>query len=163
MSKKKKITVAALVVLALVMLAIFVKFLFGIVGGILFWMQPSTEIKNGFSDELVQMISEDYGISIPDSAEFICGEYDSRSSQDRSLNIVFRVPERDLEEMFDNRWEAKENYDTRYITLNDHRLLVIGGKRHLTKAYTYADFSEADNYGMITCDIYLYRPLKTIE
>lgn len=77
-------------------------------GHFLFGDTP-TQIENGFIPELTEMLSEKYGLTIPENAEFIRGDY-TNAFRDPAAVIEFRLPAATEDMLFDRllsdeKWE----------------------------------------------------------
>ncbi len=68
----------------------------------------TTIIDKGFTESLVDALQNEYGLYIPDSADFVEGEID-QSFRDPSICILFRVPEADFETMISPEWVEEVN------------------------------------------------------
>lgn len=77
-------------------------------GRFLFGDTP-TQIENGFTPELTQMLSEKYGLAIPENTEFIRGYY-TNAFRDPAVIIEFKLPAATEDILFDRllsdeKWE----------------------------------------------------------
>ena len=71
------------------------------------------EIQQGFSDKLVQMLSEDYDLVIPESAVLEEGRF-NKPFRDADMEIHFTIPTEDFLSIFGENWSKsveKENED----------------------------------------------------
>lgn len=75
-----------------------------------FYLQRDFPV-DGFTDTLVTALKDEYGITIPDSAEFIRGNI-ARSLQDPAIYITFTVPEEEVEPMLSSAWEEATGQTT---------------------------------------------------
>ena len=66
---------------------------------------------DGFTDKLVEALKDEYGITIPDSAEFIKGNIYC-GFQDPSITIYFTLPEDCVEPMLSSDWEVSTTATT---------------------------------------------------
>lgn len=66
---------------------------------------------DGFTDKLLEALKTEYGITIPDSAEFIKGNM-SLVPQDPSITIYFTLPEDCVEPMLSSDWEESTTVTT---------------------------------------------------
>lgn len=98
---------------------------------------------DGFTDTIVTALKDEYGITIPDSAEFISGHID-RSFQDPAIYITFTVPEEDVEPMLSSDWEEA----TGRTTINE----VYSDKswRKSEKRTGHFYVTEPDEDGLVT-------------
>ena len=62
-------------------------------------------IESAFSEKLVTLLSEQYELNIPESAEFVSG-YFERAFRDPSVVIYFTVPENEIERSVCKGWYA---------------------------------------------------------
>ena len=61
-----------------------------------------TTIKNGFSNDLVDMLKKQYHVTIPKEAVFIKGDYDG--FQDPVVSIKFKIPSDLCDTLYDDTW-----------------------------------------------------------
>lgn len=66
--------------------------MYGWISGNCFGIGDKTEIKDGFSDSLVSKLNSQYGITIPENADFIKGMRTTPSFQDTYLVLLFSIP-----------------------------------------------------------------------
>ena len=106
-------------------------------------------IESGFSEKLITLLSEQYELNVPDSAEFVSGYFD-RAFRDPSVAVYFTVSEAEFETLFGDNWE-KDSYNNRHKGLFAE--LSFEPDRSYTynkELYTALVCSEAKN-GIISC------------
>ena len=70
-----------------------------------YWLVDTSVPIDGFSDELVEYIKDDYGFTIPKDAKFISGQNKVESKSDNWIVIYFEYP-LDLDEISDENVET---------------------------------------------------------
>lgn len=88
MTSQKKILIVAAAVLAVMIFLSVIMYLFLYGFG---WLMFEYTEKVTFSDKFVGMVSDNFGIDIPEGAELLGGEYSPAMAQDPSVEFVFRL------------------------------------------------------------------------
>jgi len=65
-------------------------------------------IKNGFSNEMIIMLKDQYKLNIPNDAKFIEGYY-WNAMQDGSINIMFEISEDKIDDLIIENWKDSTN------------------------------------------------------
>ena len=118
-------------------------------------------IESGFSEKLINLLSGQYEIYIPESAEFVSGSFD-KAFRDPSVIIYFTVSETEFETLLGNGWE-KDDSDNRHTGLFSELNFEPQGSYSYTKElYTALICSEAEN-GIINCAFTGRHPQKTFK
>ncbi|BAL01439.1 hypothetical protein OBV_42400 [Oscillibacter valericigenes Sjm18-20] len=116
-----------------------------------------SEIKDGFSDKWLKTLSDEYSITIPESAAYLKGYYEP--GQDFSVHMLFTVDAADFDGMVGDDWseDAKDHTfgDEWYTDLTD---LKLSHYYVYTKQYTVLFYSDADKDNKITCAFVGWRP-----
>ncbi len=77
-----------------------------------------TEIKQGFSSEMVEMLNDKYGLIISQSAEFIKGYYDN-AARDACIWIAFTINKDDVKNLLVNDKWRQQTYDVEINQFED--------------------------------------------
>lgn len=116
-------------------------------------------IESGFSEKLVTLLSEQYELNIPDSAEFVSGYFD-RAFRDPSVVIYFTVSENEFESIFADNWtKDRSDHTGLFAELNFE---PEGNYSYGKELYTALVYSEAEN-GIINCAFTGRHPGKTFK
>ncbi len=85
---KKTVFIALISLIVMFFVGVFAYQLFG------YWFVEPVESINGFTDDLVKYLAEDYGFTVPDNAKFISGENEviKNKKKDNWLVIYFELP-----------------------------------------------------------------------
>lgn len=116
-------------------------------------------IESGFSEKLVALLSEQYELNIPESAEFVSG-YFERAFRDPSVVIYFTVPENEIETLFINNWEKVRSGHTGLFHELDFE--PKGSYLYEKELYTVLLCSEAEN-GRVKCAFTGRHPEKNFK
>lgn len=136
-----------------------------LIWGIFIWSLGNTEIENGFTPELVEMLEDEFKLAIPDKAEFIEGWYTSDWDRDNSVDIIFKVSADDFDAMFlADVWGEKQSVSPseRHHTFSDPNKLIVGMRDSTFEQFTCVYYEEPDEHGKIKCYATLRRPSKKI-
>ena len=116
-------------------------------------------IESGFSEKLVTLLSEQYELNIPESAEFVSG-YFERAFRDPSVVIYFTVPENEIETLFINNWAKVRSDHTGLFHELDFE--PEGSYLYEKELYTVLLCSEAEN-GTVKCAFTGRHPEKNFK
>ena len=116
-------------------------------------------IESGFSEKLVTLLSEQYELNIPESAEFGSG-YFERAFRDPSVVIYFTVPENEIETLFINNWVKVRSGHTGLFHELDFE--PEGSYLYEKELYTVLLCSEAEN-GTVKCAFTGRHPEKKFK
>jgi|GEM_PF-1869062 hypothetical protein len=110
-----------------------------------------TEIKQGFSSEMVEMLNDKYGLIIPQSAVFIKGYYDN-APKDDCIWIAFTINKDDVENLLvSDKWE-QQIYD---VEINQFEDLIEMKPQYLyysrIQMFTCLQISEPDQNNKVIC------------
>ena len=86
--KHKKVVIVLIIILAVILAAVFLR---PIVRRMVEKALGPTEITAGFTDELIDCLKDQYGITIPGDARFVKG-YNGGNMQDAFIVVVFACP-----------------------------------------------------------------------
>lgn len=86
--KHKKVVIALIIILAVILAAVLLR---PIVRRMVEKALAPTEITEGFTDELLDCLKDQYGITIPSDARFVKG-YNGGNMQDACIVVVFACP-----------------------------------------------------------------------
>lgn len=106
-------------------------------------------IESGFSEKLITLLSKQYELNIPDSAEFVSGYFD-RAFRDPSVVVYFTVPEAEFESLFGDNWEKDNNNNRHKGLFAELSFESDGSYTYNNELYTALICSEAEN-GIIHC------------
>ena len=91
----------------------------------------------GFSNSLNEAIDKEYGITIPNTAEFVHGKMDF-AFRDPSVQIVFHIPENELAAMMDEGWKKEENVEGYVDDVMSERVFWRQGDKRGCRLYVTA-------------------------
>lgn len=112
-------------------------------GGWLFG-DTCTEIKKGFSDELLSVLDTQYQITIPDDAVFIKG-INTNAFRDPMVVVLFEIPVEPYKKLSDP--DRLCNYVIQKLHL-DQELYTSGGADHEIKADWYEEMGGLFDYSI---------------
>ena len=131
-------------------------------GQFLFGDTP-TQIENGFTPELTQMLSEKYGLTVPENAEFIRGYY-TNAFRDPAVVIEFKLPAATEDTLFDRllsdeKWEPNPSQADPALqnTLIDSDTVYQKVVDSSDREYTLLFYTVTSD-GSISCCFYGHHP-----
>lgn len=106
-------------------------------------------IESGFSEKLTNLLSEQYEVNIPESAEFVSGYFD-RAFRDPSVTVYFTVSENDFEKLFGDNWQNDSLTNYSSLLDDEWNFEIADTYVYGKELYTALICSEAEN-GIIKC------------
>ncbi len=116
-------------------------------------------IESGFSEKLVALLSEQYELNIPESAQFVSG-YFERAFRDPSVVVYFTVPENEIETLFIDNWAKVRSDHTGLFRELDFE--PEGNYLYEKELYTALLCSKAEN-GTVKCAFTGRHPEKKFK
>ena len=103
---------------------------------------------DGISDSMHEAVAEHYGLTIPDTAEFVRGHID-KGFRDPCIIIIFRVPQNDLPPAMDGEWNVDEYMSTTIDGVESEQAYFRAGKQDKYQRHAQLFVTSSDENGNV--------------
>ncbi len=103
---------------------------------------------DGISDNMSEAITEHYGLTIPQTAEFVRGHID-KGFRDPCIIVVFRVPQNDLRLAMDSEWIVEEYVSNTIDGVRSDQCYFRAGKQDKYQRHAQLFVTKADENGNV--------------
>lgn len=103
---------------------------------------------DSISNSMSEAIAEHYGLTIPDTAEFVRGHID-KGFRDPCIIVVFRVPQNDLRLAMDGEWIVDEYVSTTIDGVRSEQCYFRAGEQDKYQRHAQLFVTSSDENGNV--------------